>query len=108
MSQVLTLFTTPVIYLYFDRLATRLSGRRRRNPLACRRRGLRMNLSAPFIARPVATTLLTIGIALAGCLAFLKLPVSPLPASRFSDDSGAGAASRREPGDRRVKLGKPA
>jgi multidrug efflux pump len=38
-----------------------------------------MNLSAPFIARPVATTLLTIGIALAGALAFAKLPVSPLP-----------------------------
>jgi multidrug efflux pump len=27
-SQVLTLFTTPVIYLYFDRLASRLAGRR--------------------------------------------------------------------------------
>ena len=40
-----------------------------------------MNLSAPFIARPVATTLLTIGIALAGLVAFLKLPVSPLPRS---------------------------
>jgi multidrug efflux pump len=38
-----------------------------------------MNLSAPFIARPVATTLLTIGIALAGLMAFMKLPVSPLP-----------------------------
>ncbi len=38
-----------------------------------------MNLSAPFIARPVATTLLTIGLALAGLVAFLKLPVSPLP-----------------------------
>jgi len=32
-SQVLTLFTTPVIYLYFDRLAVRLSGRRPRNSL---------------------------------------------------------------------------
>ncbi|HXW40905.1 MAG TPA: MdtB/MuxB family multidrug efflux RND transporter permease subunit [Xanthobacteraceae bacterium] len=31
-SQMLTLFTTPVIYLYFDRLATRLSGRRPANP----------------------------------------------------------------------------
>ena len=40
-----------------------------------------MNLSAPFIARPVATTLLTIGLALAGAVAFLKLPVSPLPLS---------------------------
>jgi len=33
-SQVLTLFTTPVIYLYFDRLALRLTGRRPTNPLA--------------------------------------------------------------------------
>jgi multidrug efflux pump len=38
-----------------------------------------MNISAPFIARPVATTLLTIGIALAGMLAFFKLPVAPVP-----------------------------
>ncbi len=42
-----------------------------------------MNISAPFIARPVATTLLTIGIAMAGILAFLKLPVSPLPQVDF-------------------------
>src|SRR6202035_4423288 len=42
-----------------------------------------MNLSAPFIGRPVATTLLTIGIALAGCFAFFKLPVSPLPQVDF-------------------------
>ncbi len=38
-----------------------------------------MNISAPFIARPVATTLLTLGIAFAGVLAFSKLPVAPLP-----------------------------
>jgi multidrug efflux pump len=38
-----------------------------------------MNISAPFIGRPVATTLLTLGIALSGILAFSKLPVSPLP-----------------------------
>lgn len=42
-----------------------------------------MNLSAPFIARPVATTLLAFGIAMAGFLAFLKLPVSPLPQVDF-------------------------
>ncbi|MBV8576670.1 MAG: efflux RND transporter permease subunit, partial [Acetobacteraceae bacterium] len=42
-----------------------------------------MNLSAPFIARPVATTLLTIAIALAGLIAYLKLPVSPLPQVDF-------------------------
>ncbi len=38
-----------------------------------------MNFSAPFIARPVATILLTLGIALAGAGAFFLLPVSPLP-----------------------------
>jgi multidrug efflux pump len=42
-----------------------------------------MNVSAPFIARPVATTLLTIGIALAGILAFLRLPVAALPQVDF-------------------------
>ncbi|MGA3005704.1 MAG: efflux RND transporter permease subunit [Acetobacteraceae bacterium] len=42
-----------------------------------------MNVSALFIARPVATTLLTIGIALAGIFAFFKLPVSPLPQVDF-------------------------
>ncbi|NBS58064.1 MAG: hypothetical protein EBS65_13655, partial [Betaproteobacteria bacterium] len=41
-----------------------------------------MNLSQPFIERPVATTLLTLGIALAGILAFRLLPVSPLPQTR--------------------------
>ena len=38
-----------------------------------------MNPAAPFIVRPVATTLLTIGIALVGLFAFLRLPVAPLP-----------------------------
>ncbi len=38
-----------------------------------------MNFSAPFIARPVATTLLTIGLSMAGAVAFFLLPVSPLP-----------------------------
>ncbi|HEX4043631.1 MAG TPA: efflux RND transporter permease subunit [Xanthobacteraceae bacterium] len=42
-----------------------------------------MNISAPFINRPVATTLLTLGIALAGILAFSKLPVAPLPQVDF-------------------------
>jgi multidrug efflux pump len=38
-----------------------------------------MNFSRPFIDRPVATTLLTFGVALSGALAFRLLPVSPLP-----------------------------
>ena len=42
-----------------------------------------MNISAPFISRPVATTLLTLAIALAGLLGFLRLPVSPLPQVDF-------------------------
>jgi multidrug efflux pump len=42
-----------------------------------------MSLSTPFIERPVATTLLTIGIALAGLFAFNQLPVSPLPQVDF-------------------------
>src|SRR5450755_4347166 len=42
-----------------------------------------MNLSAPFIRRPVATTLLTTAIALAGSVAFILLPVSPLPQVDF-------------------------
>jgi multidrug efflux pump len=38
-----------------------------------------MNLSRIFIERPVATTLLTLGVALAGAFAYVHLPVSPLP-----------------------------
>jgi multidrug efflux pump len=42
-----------------------------------------MNISAAFINRPIATTLLTVGIALSGALAFTKLPVAPLPQVDF-------------------------
>ncbi|BBO60030.1 efflux RND transporter permease subunit [Mycoavidus sp. B2-EB] len=42
-----------------------------------------MNLSRPFIARPIATTLLSAGIVLAGVFAFFKLPVAPLPQVDF-------------------------
>ena len=42
-----------------------------------------MNISAPFIRRPIATTLLTVGLALAGAIAFRLLPVSPLPQVDF-------------------------
>jgi multidrug efflux pump len=38
-----------------------------------------MNVSALFVARPVATILLTLGVTLAGALAFFKLPVAPVP-----------------------------
>src|SRR6201996_868574 len=42
-----------------------------------------VSISEPFIRRPVATTLLTLGVALAGGLAFYLLPVSPLPQVDF-------------------------
>src|SRR5271168_4238041 len=42
-----------------------------------------MNISGPFIRRPVATTLLTAAIALAGIVAFNFLPVSALPQIDF-------------------------
>jgi len=42
-----------------------------------------MNISAPFIRRPVATTLLTIAVALTGAIAYRFLPVSPLPQVDF-------------------------
>jgi multidrug efflux pump len=42
-----------------------------------------MSVSAIFIRRPVATTLLTLGIALAGGVAFFNLPVAPLPQVDF-------------------------
>ena len=42
-----------------------------------------MNLSRPFIERPVATTLLTLGVVLAGVAAFVHLPVAPLPQVDF-------------------------
>src|SRR5512146_709066 len=42
-----------------------------------------MNISEIFIRRPIATTLLTAAIALAGVVAFRLLPVSPLPKVDF-------------------------
>ena len=50
-----------------------------------------MNISAPFIHRPVATTLLTVAIALAGAVAFEVLPVSPLPEVDFPTISVSAA-----------------
>src|ERR1700750_556733 len=42
-----------------------------------------MNISAPFIHRPIATALLTIAVALTAAAAFPQLPVSPLPQVDF-------------------------
>ena len=40
-------------------------------------------ISSPFVARPIATTLVALGVALAGVLAYFHLPVSPLPQVEF-------------------------
>jgi multidrug efflux pump len=50
-----------------------------------------MNVSKPFIHRPVATTLLTVAIAIAGAIAFKVLPVSPLPQVDFPTISVAAS-----------------
>jgi multidrug efflux pump len=42
-----------------------------------------MNISAPFVQRPIATSLLAAALLLAGILAYLKLPVAPLPRVDF-------------------------
>jgi multidrug efflux pump len=52
-----------------------------------------MNISAPFIRRPVATTLLTVAIALAGSIAFEVLPVAPLPEVDFPTISVSASLS---------------
>ncbi len=42
-----------------------------------------MNIAAPFIRRPIATTLLMAAFALSGIAAFFYLPVAPLPQVDF-------------------------
>ena len=50
-----------------------------------------MNLSRPFVRRPVASSLMAVALVLAGALAYGLLPVSPLPQvdfPRIRDDEG--------------------
>jgi multidrug efflux pump len=56
-----------------------------------------MNISEPFVRRPVATTLLTVGIALAGIAAYLQLPVSPLPQVDFPTISVSASMAGASP-----------
>ena len=83
LSQALTLYTTPVIYIFFDNLAHRFSKKSEKRGTENAEDDAGMNISSPFIRRPVATTLLRIAIALAGAIAFEVLPVSPLPEVDF-------------------------
>ena len=56
-----------------------------------------MSLSSPFIKKPVATTLLTAAVALAGAVAFRLLPVSPLPQVDFPTVSVQAAMAGASP-----------
>src|SRR5450432_1759678 len=50
-----------------------------------------MNISAPFIRRPVATSLLALGVLIAGALSYSRLPVAPIPQVEYPVISvGAG------------------
>ena len=57
-----------------------------------------MNLSSPFVKRPIATVLLTIGLALAGIGAFFVLPVAPLPQVDFPVISVSASLPGASPG----------
>ena len=102
-SQVLTLYTTPVIYIFFDNLGRGFRERQCGRTTAERERtdtrgGARMNPSRVFIERPVATTLLTIAVAIAGIIAFGVLASFSAAAGGFSDDQRGGGAFGSEPG----------
>ena len=63
-----------------------------------------MSPSTPFIRRPVATTLLTFGLAAAGVVAFFKLPVSPLPQVDFPTISVQATLPGASPQDGEQRL----
>ena len=101
-SQVLTLFTTPVIYLYMGRLASLARRRRRRSADAGAGRGddapaataarSAVNISEPFIRRPIATSLLALGDpARGGC----GVPVPPGRAAARASTSRPSRSARR-------------
>src|SRR5580658_9963114 len=56
-----------------------------------------MSISEIFIRRPIATTLLTVAIALAGAVAFRLLPVAPLPEVDFPTIQVSGALPGASP-----------
>src|SRR6201991_1897354 len=66
-----------------------------------------MGPSTPFIRRPVATTLLTFGLAAAGAVAFFKLPVSPLPQVDFPTISVRATLPGASPEDAATTVASP-
>ena len=99
LSQLLTLYTTPVIYLYFDRIAQAARWQSFARPDRGTGRAGRsdMSLSSPFIRRPVGTSLLTAAVTLAGAVAYLNLPVSPLPQIDFPTISASASLPGASP-----------
>jgi multidrug efflux pump len=66
-----------------------------------------MNLSSPFIHRPIATSLLAVGLALAGIVAFNLLPVAPLPQIEFPTISVQGNLPGASPEDMATSVATP-
>ena len=66
-----------------------------------------MNLSAVFIHRPIGTTLLTVGLAAAGAVAFFQLPVAPLPEVDFPTISVQATLPGGSPEDVAVTVASP-
>ena len=60
---------------------------------------MNLNLSRPFIRRPIATVLLTFGIALAGVVAYFLLPVARLPSVDFPVISVSASMAGTSPAD---------
>ena len=122
LSQFLTLYTTPVIYLYMDRLGTWV--RRWRNAAICRTGRTRaasdsgftcqrqsfsgMNISEPFIRRPVGTSLLAVGLFLLGIVAYRFLPVAAIPRVDYPVISVSAALPGADPATVASSAGGPA
>ena len=66
-----------------------------------------MNLSLPFIRRPKGTTLLAVGLALSGLVAFNLLPVSPLPQIDFPTVSVSASLPGASPADMATSVATP-
>ena len=66
-----------------------------------------MNISQPFIRRPIATTLLVIAVFLAGAVAFRLLPVSPLPQVDFPTISISAGLPGASPEDMASSVATP-
>jgi multidrug efflux pump len=66
-----------------------------------------MNLSLPFIQRPIATSLLAVGLAIAGIVAFNILPVAPLPQVEFPTISVSASLPGGSPEDMATSVATP-